>query len=378
MKIAKIMKRILFTLIGCCILIGCKSHLNFDTDISPRQTIDIANMSDTTINLLVDSIRYIGCHDIDGQYIKNITKLRFVDDRVYIYDFQEGVALCYDANTGALITILNKRGGGPEEYIEMSCFSVYKDKIYVVDNARRKLLVYDALTSQYISQQEMPIIATDMEVIDNNTFIFACVFMPGTKLSISQPDYRLFITDYNLDIQQMYFPYEKIPAEPIGMRPYFSVTPEKIIFGSMMISGFTEISRKEPYDIEQVAVKFNHPLRASVHDEPNDLESSEYINQVPLICGENIFISYSGPDESGKWGIWNNNLNALLENSTTDFYHAMIYPKGVTDACFVGFIDGLDTYQFCKEAGLQRAPESVEKVLEEEGFALAFYTLKSR
>lgn len=372
------MRKLLLLLTICLLIFSCKSRHIFDGEITTSQTIDIYNTSDTPINLLVDSVRYLGLQDIDGQFIKNIDKLRFVGNRVYIYDRMGGVAACYDVNTGVPVTLLNKRGNGPEEYVEMSCFSVYKDKIYVVDNARNKLLIYDGTTSQFLAQQKMPLIATDMEVIDDSHFIFASIHTPDTKLNISQPDYRLFITNYNLDIQEKYFPYDEIPGEPIMMRVDFSVTSNKIIFGSMMINGYTEISRKEPFAMSQVDVKFNRPLRTSPNAKTNDLEESEYLNEIPLVCKDNIFLSYSAPDASGKWGIWNNDLNALLENSTTDFYHAMVYPKGVTDSCFVGFVDNYDTYKACKELGLKPAPEAVEKILEEEGFALMFYTLKSK
>ena len=352
------------------VLIGCENKNNSHENYEVTHKIDISNDCKLSLHDIVDSITFITLPDNNGRFIKRINKLRYLQNRIYIYDHGQGLVAVYDSLGSPLFCIAN-HGQGPGEYVKSACFTVDDKYIYIVDNFSKNLLMYDASTGKYIKTMKMPFIADDIECLPDDLMAFCNVNMPGTVLDISQPDYRIFITDSLLSIREKIYPSSG--DDPIGHQSYFEPSDNGIIFGSVLFDGFTLISDDSDYRISLVTVNFTDGIKSHVDASIDDLFNYQFITDVPKKCGDYFFIPVNYGKGDMRNIIWKVDSGQIVITSNLNY---PFYPIGTINDSFIGFIDNLDTYNQLVDIGMETAPLFIEEKLKEDEAALIFYHMK--
>lgn len=365
-------------ILGCLSMI-CACSINHDNSCLnlSETSICLDGVDQASINDLVDSIYYMGLSDINGEIPVMIDKLYAIDGMMYIGDFRQGKVFAYDKKSGSPRFIIDGRGSGPEEYVEIRCMAVDDSALYIVDNYTQRMLVYDNTTGKCLSTKKIPVVADDIEILDNGGFLLASAPMRGVKLNTDQPEYRLFVTDRDMNIQDMFYGVVNKMYDPIGQRQIFSRCDDGIVYSSVMIDGFTVINPDDVSNHHRIRLPFTNGLEGKKDVDLDEVSHYEHLSSVPYICGDNVYLQYTSGNGQLKSGIWNAKYNGLLQNSTTDLSKAVIPPVGVIDGCFVSMMDSYDLYEMATNDGFCRAPMSVEQLLRDDsGIALVFYKMK--
>jgi hypothetical protein len=170
--------------------------------ISPQSTIKI-NISNELFNKDVDYSKFITISKVikletnDNSLIGNIRRIEFHNNMFYVFD-GSGVLLMFD-EAGKYLNKLNKKGKGPDEYLEMRDFFVDKDgKIEIL--SYRKVLTYDS-NLKFIKQRAIKVTsATDREInpiifLPNGIFTFLYTGSFGLRSIMQGKDYALYCID---------------------------------------------------------------------------------------------------------------------------------------------------------------------------------------
>ena len=148
------MKNILKSVaIICPMLISSCANTNKTDAEKGIDVISINKSGRFTSDTLVESVTYLGLKPLDDCEISGIDKIVRVDSLYVIGDFRRGIICAYNSESGNPGFIINNIGQGPGEYSELSCFCCDKSQIYVVDNRRQQMLVYDALSGKFIESK---------------------------------------------------------------------------------------------------------------------------------------------------------------------------------------------------------------------------------
>lgn len=147
-------------------------------------------------------------------------KLLFRNGLIYVGDFGSRKIVAYDM-AGRVSFVIHRHGRGPGEYLEMKSFTADDRNVYVVDNASRRVLLYDCRTGVFRESKPLPVVAWDIEALHNGDFILAFSPLTGGTLSESQPNYRLFVTDSDFAVKRRLFAFDSGYSEPLAGRPIF-------------------------------------------------------------------------------------------------------------------------------------------------------------
>ena len=154
-------------------------------------------------------------------------KLLFRNGLIYVGDFGSRKIVAYDM-AGRVSFVIHRHGRGPGEYLEMKSFTADDRNVYVVDNASRRVLLYDCRTGVFRESKPLPVVAWDIEALHNGDFILAFSPLTGGTLSESQPNYRLFVTDSDFAVKRRLFAFDSGYSEPLGRPTYFSVSGDSL------------------------------------------------------------------------------------------------------------------------------------------------------
>lgn len=361
---------LLVVVLSSVMFTGCDKTARSHEDWEIAQHINLDSICKVSINDVVDSITFLTLPENDGHFIRRITKIRYLQDRIYIYDHGQSLVAVYDS-LGLPLFCVASLGQGPGEYVKSACFAVDDKYIYIVDNFSKNLLVYDAFNGNYVKTMKMPFIADDIECLTDNSIAFCNVNMPGTVLDISQPDYRLFITDSLLNIMEKIYP--STGDDPIGQQSYFESYNDTVIFGSVLFDGFTIISDIPDNRISLVTVNFTDGIKSHTDVQIDEIFNYQFISEVPKKCGKYYFI----PINYGKGEmihlLWKEDESKSVLTSDLNY---PFYPIGTIKDSFIGFIDSEDTYHQLINLGMEKAPLFIEDKLRQEEIALIFYHMK--
>lgn len=178
---------------------------NIASDVEPE--FDLLAL-ETTENCLIGEIQNISFHN----------------DKYYILD-DKGISVFIFNNKGQFISKLDKKGGGPDEYVRLSNLYIENENIWVFDDMTHRLLCYnkDYILIEEIRADGFP--AYDIEFVDENILLGSNYFWSGENSN------NLRIYNKTRDITH-YFPFEK-PKEdivPILKQKQFAKYDNSVLF----------------------------------------------------------------------------------------------------------------------------------------------------
>lgn len=224
----QVKKPILFLLIAfltSCIEKSGKSTLEF------AQTLHFAEEACQSVNERVDSVIYLPLQSTEQSALRNIDKMYFRNGLIYAGDLSSRKVAAFH-NDGTVAFVVNRSGHGEGEYQDFKSFTVDGEHIYVADNTRRAVLLYDCRTGTYEEQKPLPVMSWDIEAATNGEFLLTFVPNIGGLPAIAQPLCRVFITDADFQIRKGLFEYDENYRDALGLQTYFTHDEEHIYFSS--------------------------------------------------------------------------------------------------------------------------------------------------
>ena len=297
-------------------------------------------------------------------------KLLFRNGLIYVGDFGSRKIVAYDM-TGRVSFVIHRHGRGPGEYLEMKSFTADDRNVYVVDNASRRVLLYDCRTGVFRELKPLPVVAWDIEALHNGDFILAFSPLTGGTLSESQPNYRLFVTDSDFAVKRRLFAFDSGYSEPLGRPTYFSVSGDSLVFSSFWFDGFTVFDRRDAVGFRHVAIDFARGIPGKYRQDRDAVLDGPYRYPVavPVLCGDYVAVDVRCGEYLDTY-LFDPAADAFIGNSETGAY--LFPPVAVFEGRFVALLPG-SSYANLVEEGFPRAPDAVERNLNEDGNLLLFY-----
>lgn len=364
------MKRTLVVLLGLLILVSCgntKGESAVDRVIECNESAIRPDLPE-----YVKEVTFLPLGSSEGVLFGSVDKVAFHNDLIYIADYTSKKIVAYDMN-GTLRFVIDRQGRGPGEYLEIKSFSVDSDNLYVLDNSGKKLLVYDSLTGEYKTDKMMPVIAWDVEALSNGGLIFAFV-EAGGKLSKEQPEYRLFVTDNDLNIKRQLLDYSgKEESDVLGYDRFFSVYGDGILFCSFGKDAFYVLDRGNGEIVETVGIDFENKASWKDKRDKSLINNYTHLSSVPFACGEHLLCDITTKDGGGGYCFWGPDTQGFVSNPENGGRNCLLEPVGSYADSFVGLLSDRELYDSLVSTGFQKAGEDVERALDNGLLVLLFY-----
>ena len=374
------MRNIVFVLVVFCLFACNGKQKDMKMDFVEIWSYEATN-SPKLISECVDSVSYLLLRTNEDAIFRNIDKMVFRNDLIYVADFRTRKIVVYDMR-GNCRFVLNRFGAGEGEYQEMKSFAVTDTHIYVLDNYRRKAYMYDAFTGEYEGKKELPITAWDIEVLSKDRFLLAYVPLRGGGLAMEQERCLVFITDNDFNILQGVYPYDEDYSEPLGLTCYFTTDEDNVFFTSYQFDGVTVFPKSHPEDYFRIGIDFKNGLSEEERFDAEKMTGSQanYLGGTPFFCGNYVSLDVV----EGQYGftcLYDRKHDMFFHNPSDEnasSFNVLLYPIGCYGNQFVSVIPGdYDLYQELVHTGFKRAVPAVEEQIKNGDFVLLFYAMKS-
>lgn len=135
-------KNYLFLAFFILVFSGCKSES--DNEILEKVTIDLDFSKNGLFSEIVDDIQYILLSPDGSNFISEPKKIKFDEyQNIYVSDRVLNKLFVFD-KSGKMKFTLSPSGKGPKEFIQITDFNFYKDRITILDNILGKILTFDS------------------------------------------------------------------------------------------------------------------------------------------------------------------------------------------------------------------------------------------
>jgi hypothetical protein len=312
------------------LLIGCNKPATQDNmNQTVATTINIVPQKATTtlkMSEIFASIEYIPLETPDEHLIGEIFDLLVFQDRFYIFDKEHTKSVFCFSHTGKFLYEINKIGNGPGEYTKIDRITINYDNKTLVLFANRKLLEFDLLSGDFLSESKTDLYSDDFAYIGDNSFAFYDDYKPSET---EKGDIR-----HNLKIIKN----KKIKHADL----FFSA---KVNYSSLISNykSFQTDCRGNVIFLEA----YNDTL---YHLFPDKVERKYYVDFGNMKKPKQFYSLMNSPASSGediKTYLLNHNICNITEISETEtclyfsYYHKMVYhfvfynknTQEIKDAC---------------------------------------------
>ena len=360
------------SIVAVCLILGCTSEPDIKYD--KVLTLNLREVA-TDAPEYVESISYLPLETGDTCFFRNADKILFENGLIYIADYRSGQVLVYETD-GSMHSVLDRKGRGPGEYLDMMSFTVDSDYIYVLDNFNRKIFRYGSMDCRFDSAADLDFVAWDMEAIGDGNFIFAFSPLGGGRLTSPQAPYRILITDSDFRVKETLLDYGDNEYDIIGQRRYFSVEEDKLIYSSIYFDGYIVFDRSDYNSRQVIGIEFDNPIPASARKDPSVLDKDyNYQTMTPIACGDYIMLEVAEGDNIGNY-VYNCYTEKFSRNPDMLCRNYIYYPIANYKGCYVGVIESKTVYDEFIAAGFDKGDSCVEKSLEGGNPVLLFYKMK--
>lgn len=219
------MKKIKYLpLLICSLFISCQSSdkASSEGEIKLKIPLYKETSKEVKISDLLEDAFYVPLETKEDNLLGEIEKIKFDDNRIYL--LSQNALSCYDME-GNYIFGLDRVGRGPGEYQKLNDF-VVDDAIYLFDNMRGNVLVYDKHSLNYQRSINLPFLASEMGKSGENLIFFALQ-------SVNKPEFDYEVLSFSLkdDSVKKYLPYPE-KAYSGYTPPYLSTYRDSVIYTS--------------------------------------------------------------------------------------------------------------------------------------------------
>ena len=366
-------RNLFYILLLSVTLMACTSESRPVVQAEQTWSLDVEH-ADTLLRHAVDSIRFLALEGGEESVLYGIDKLVMKNGLIYLADFRAGKIVAYD-ESGRSRFVLDAKGAGPEEYLEMRSFAADDSCIYTLDNYRHSLNVYGSRDGRYKKSLKLPFVAWDMEVLPDGCFIFAYSPGRGGRPSMNQGRYRIFITGRDLKIEKSLLPYEKKTFDFVDRKTYFSSAGQGVLFASASSDDLFVFSGKN--SLRRIAVSLGNGIPDRYRQDVTRIKEGgySYFSATPIWCKNYVACVISCGDYLMDY-VYDVKAGRLSGNDFNNAYKGLLTPLGCDGERLVSYLDDYSYYQELVAHGFARAGEEVESHLKNEGAVLLFYSMR--
>lgn len=368
------MKKMTFFIFFLILLLGaCVDDNVHDTQAEQVWRLDIEE-SDTLLRHNIEFMEYLPLESSDNSMLFNVDKLIFKNEMFYLADFHSNKIVTYDRE-GSLKYVLDKRGEGPQEYLEIKNFAVDSLCLYTIDNYKHQMNVYNVMNGEFEKTLKLPFVAWDVEILPDGYFIFTYIPYQTGRPNMKQEKYRIFITDKDLQIKKKLFKYSEKQFDFISRKNYFTLSEQGIAFNTLSSDDFYIFVDKD--SIRHIKLNINKEVPYSKgYDFDRIAEGGyNYFSRTPILHKNYLICLISQKDLLLDY-IYNISTGSLSRNDYVNAYKGLLTPLFAGRGYLFSYLNDYDLYLELVEAGFTKADEKIETHLKNEGVLLLMYKLK--
>ena len=368
-----------FLLMAWLFLLSCGS--SGSSKISEENHITMENAKPLTA--IIDTVKYVSLKNEKNIFSGRIDKLMSKGDTMYIFDSRISKSLSAYRKDGTFLFNVGKLGGAPGEYIELGNFTIDNQYFYCIDNAMRKILVYDINNGAFVRKLDMPIYVDDIALFDDGNFIFYSDNRSGQA--------AIHIANRDLKIIDELLHYSEDDYSSIATLSAFTESKDKIVFSCYANDTIVVFDKKSHLDPIRYVVDFgSHSLSKIDKSNRTSMNEAKYILP-PVYITDNMMIGdvnlpYPVGNDYWMYGAfaYNMSTNQMYQNGKIDeilsskipMEDKLILPiEGVANNEIISMIDDYERYQELVKLGFPAAPKHIEQQLKEAEPLLVFYRL---
>lgn len=333
----------------CC---GC-SNKEKDNTIIKEINCNLDYYEDIDFHTLIDSVEYIKLETNPNSLIDNIAKIVYYDNRFYILTDSQNSIFEFDRH-GNYINKLERQGGGPEEYVMISDFTINKDNsaLTILDSSQNKLLVYDLNTFTFTKSILLSTFIRNIIALNNDDGYLAFNANQGLYKIIDNTDIHEYINDEGLDIPTQDIGYLYWLEEATG---FFSPSENRIYhYENKQLKPIYKINynKSTPADLTKKDTKSNQLDNLPLYDYSVALhtETEKWIVQ--------LLNNYKS--NTANYFIYDKNANkAFMLGNVRNYYDGFqlkYYPLSMMNGCIIYPIDNFTIMNYQEE--LKQQPGS--------------------
>lgn len=310
-----------------------------------------------------------------GVALGKIDKVLVDGKRIYVGDYLTQRVFAFGAD-GKLEAVLDRRGRGPGEYLQMQGFSVGGGRIYVLDQFESTVLAYDAASLEFRGAEKAPAPAWDFAALRDGGFLFAYAPMEGTPVRDPSLQYRVIVTDSKMHIRERHFPYEKDEADAITVQQYLSECGDAVLYGSFRQDGYCRFDRQDGSLLERVDFQFARPVPSGDKASLPAIMEGKYTWQtrVPYLGKGYCALSLS-VEGMGQTCVYDIHKGQLLCQQKGTMSHALLGIVGSDGSRLIGSWQDKSIYEFLTRSGFKRAAPAAEAAILDDKPFLVFYQM---
>jgi hypothetical protein len=246
-----------------------------------------------SIGDIIDSIEFIPLEAHSESLFKRGDKLIVTDNKFFVFDLLGENQLFVFDNKGKFLYKIGKKGQGPGEHLQIRCFTINENLVYVYDIYKQKILKYNIADGTYVGDSDLPFIAHDMIIADNGDFVFARQRIEGYPAP-EEHDCHIIITDKDFNIKYKLFPFKDEDCGVWSQSSYLKSTDEYITFHTMVGDSVVLLNRHVP-DSNYLVYRMNFGKKKAPHGIANDYERLKeytFLASTPEITSKYIIGEY--------------------------------------------------------------------------------------
>lgn len=334
-----------------------------------RQEISMKELKGS-IEDVVESVTYLPLNITEQSALSRVHKMVVDDGLYFLADFNNSKLSVYD-KAGNVRYVLDRRGHGKGEYLEIRNFTTSGKRLYTIDNFKNEINIFDKSTGEYIETKKSSVIASDIVALNDNKFLMTAI-PNGHKWAVEQDKYLVFEVDGNFKVKNSYFPYGSDYIEPLSRYSYFSKAGGKVVFSSFGSNGYCLMQD----GTEQVHVNLDSPIPADGISEQDNYSNNryQYVSQTPIMCNRYVYMEINDKGIN-KCYVYDTQTNSLYSNGD-DAKIKMSFVVGSDNEAFICYIPDAKYYSALKSSGLKSAGSAVEEKLNNGAAALVLYKMK--
>lgn len=242
---------------------GCahKKEKNKNTKVI---SCDLKNFEDVDFQVLLDSVRYIKLETDSNCLISNVEKTIYNEDYFYLLTSTQNAIFVFD-KFGKYITKLERQGGGPEEYVMISDFTIDPKKrtLTVLDASQNKLLVYNLENWTFHKSISLSLFLRNILALENGVGYIGFDVRQGLyKIDGETSDIKECIKGYKLDLSIQDIGYLYLIDKKAGFFSPYNNTIYHYKEGKFKPAYKLKYNQSTPADVKKEYVSSDQPLKA--------------------------------------------------------------------------------------------------------------------
>ena len=236
------LKFFFITSLVCFLFAGCKQ-------VSDSENISIDVNQKGKMADIFCSYEYIPLETSskEDNIIAGINKIIMQDDRIYILDKERASVLIF-SHDGKYINKINKRGRGPQEYLEIKDFDVRNSIIYTLSRSNKAIYAYD-IKGNFIQSYDLKDWYNNFHIVDDRT-----MFLYSERSNDQK--YNFIVFDYiSGEIKKEFDPFKENCSYGFSLSP-FNITEDETILTTQQFDNTVYSLTADSY-IPQYVFDFN-------------------------------------------------------------------------------------------------------------------------